>query len=164
MSNISENRINVVIAPADITIINTSLAAVLSKIPANASLTDEQRASYNAIDVVNKVFAEDCLTEAQLNGTGIVSAYINLTNLQNDLTVFDQLDAIESVVNNISKRIADAKRIAGHEAFGQANVLYDDFKDAHENGIANATTSYEKLKVRYDAQGTKGGRKSNPEV
>lgn len=164
MSNISENRINVVIAPADITIINNSLATIAAKLPTNTTLTDEQRESYNAIDVENKVFAEDCLTEAQLNGTGIVSAYINLTNLQNDLTVFNQLDIIESAVNNILKRIADAKRIAGHEGYGQANVIYDDFKDAHENGIANSTTSYEKLNVRYTAQGNKGGRKSNPDI
>ena len=111
MSNLSENRINVVIAPADITAINTSVATILSKIPANTTLTDEQRLSYNAINVANKVFAEDCLVEAQLNGAGIVPGFVNLPNMQNDLTVFDQLDQMESALNNALQRIADAKRI-----------------------------------------------------
>ena len=89
MSNLSENRINVVITPADITAINTSVNTILSKIPANTTLTDEQRLSYNAINVANKVFAEDCLIEAQLNGAGILPGFVSLPNMQNDLTVFD---------------------------------------------------------------------------
>ena len=63
MSNLSENRINVVITPADITAINTSVNTILSKIPANTTLTDEQRLSYNAINVANKVFADDSVRQ-----------------------------------------------------------------------------------------------------
>lgn len=164
MSNISENRINVVIPAADITIANTSVATILSKIPENTTLTDWQRVSYNAIKVENKVFADDCLLEAQLNGTGILSPYVNLVNLQNDLTVYAQLNGLESALTNALKRISDAKRIAGHEAFGIANKIYDDFKSAHEAGISNATTAYEKLKVRYEAQGGDGGRDPETDV
>ena len=154
---------NVVIAAADITAINASVATIVSKIPANSSLTDEQRTSYNAINVANKIFAEDCLVEAQLNGAGIIPGFINLANLQNDLTMFNQLDQIESALKNTLQRIADAKRIAGHEGFGQANVIYNAFKVAHENGIANATASCEKLKARYEAQG-KVGRPEEKEL
>ena len=161
MSNLSENRINVVIAPADITAINTSVATILSKIPANTTLTDEQRLSYNAINVANKVFAEDCLVEAQLNGAGIVPGFVNLPNMQNDLTVFDQLDQMESALNNALQRIADAKRIAGHEAYGQANVIYNAFTAANNSGIANAKASVDKLKPRYEAQGNGTGRNAN---
>lgn len=156
MSNLSENRINVVLSAADITAINTSIATVLSKVPANTTLTDEQRASYNAINVANKVFAEDCLTEAQANGAGILPGFVSLPNLQNDLTVFEQLDVVESALNNALQRISDAKRIAGHEGYGQANVIYNAFKAANENGIANAKTSFDKLKTRYEAQGNTG--------
>ena len=161
MSNLSENRINVVLAAADITAINTAIATILSKVPANTTLTDEQRLSYNAINVANKVFAEDCYTEAQQNGSGIMPGFINLTNMQNDLTVFDQLDLIESALNNVTQRIADAKRIAGHEGYGQSNVIHDAFKTANNSGIPNAKASYDKLKVRFEAQGNSTGRPSN---
>ena len=164
MSNLSENRINVVLAAADITAVNTSINTILAKIPANTTLTDEQRVSYNAINVANKVFADDCLTEAQASGAGILPGFVNLANLSNDLAVFDQLDSIESALNNALQRIADAKRIAGHEAYGQANVIYNSFKSANENGIANAKSSYDKLKARYEAQGSNAGRPADTAV
>lgn len=164
MSNLSENRINVVLAAADVTAINTAVSTILSKVPANTTLTDEQRLSYNAINVANKVFADDCLTEAQANGAGILPAFVSLTNLQNDLTVFEQLDQIESALNNALQRISDAKRIAGHEAYGQANVVYSAFKTANESGIANAKSSFDKLKVRFEAQGNSTGRKADTTI
>ena len=43
----------------------------------------------------------------------------------------------------------------------QANSIYKAFKNANEDGVANAKASYEKLKVRYEAQGNKGGRPEN---
>ncbi len=164
MSNLSENRINVVLAAADVTTINTAVSTILSKVPANTTLTDEQRLSYNAINVANKVFADDCLTEAQSNGSGILPAFVSLTNLQNDLSVFEQLDQIESMLNNTLQRVADAKRIAGHEAYGQANVVYSAFKTANESGIANAKSSFDKLKVRFEAQGNSTGRKADTTI
>ena len=88
-------------------------------------------------------------------------AFVNLTNLQNDLSVFEQLDQIESALNNALQRITDAKRIAGHEAYGQANVIYSAFKTANENGIANAKSSFDKLKARFEAQGNSTGRKAD---
>ena len=115
MSNLSENKINVTLAVADVTAITDAVNTILSKVPGNTTLTDEQRLSYNAINVANKVFADDCLTEAQVNGEGILPGFINLIHLKNDLTVFEQLDQFESALNNIVQRIADAKRIAGHE-------------------------------------------------
>lgn len=156
MSNLSENRLNVVLAAADVTAINTSIATILSKVPANTTLTDEQRLGYNAINVANKVFSDDCLVEAQANGAGILPGFINLVNLQNDLTIFNQLDTISSALTNVLQRIEDAKRIAGHEAYAQSTTIYNSFKQAHENGIPNATTSFNKLKVRFEAQGNTG--------
>ena len=127
-------------------------------------MTDEQRLSYNAINVANKVFADDCLTEAQGNGSGILPGFINLTHLQNDLTVFYFFYQIESALNNTLQRIADAKRISVHEAFGQANVIYNAFKTANENGIANAKSSYDKLKARFEAQGNSSGRPVDKQI
>jgi hypothetical protein len=160
MSNLSENRINVVIAPADVTTITSSISTILGILPANTTLTDEQRGNYNAIDVSNKVFAEDVLTEARITGTGILTPYVNLDFLQNDLTIFNQLNAVESGLANLLQRVKDAKRIAGHEAYGMANKAYGNYKDATDAGIPNAKSTYDRLKVRYEAQGN-GGRSAD---
>jgi hypothetical protein len=164
MSNISENRINVVIPQEDITIVNTSIKAILSTIPENTTLTDDQRGKYTSIEVSNKVFAEDVLTEARQTGEGILTPYINLDFLENDLTVFNQLSTIESGLTNLLQRVKDAKRIAGHEAYGMANRAYGNYKDASEAGIPNAKSAYDKLKVRYEAQGKSTGRPAAPDL
>jgi ABC-type Zn uptake system ZnuABC Zn-binding protein ZnuA len=164
MSNLSENRINVVLAAADVTTINESINAILSKIPENTTLTDTQRNSYTAIDVSNKVFSEDVLTEARATGTGVLPPYIDLDALQNDLTIFNQLDAIESGLTNLLQRVKDAKRIAGHEAFGMANKAYKSYRDASDAGVANAKSGYDKLKVRFESQGKSGGRGLSPDL
>jgi len=75
-----------------------------------------------------------------------------LSFLQNDLTVFEQLDQMESAASNLLQRIKDAKRIAGHEAYGVANAIYKAFRSANEDGIANSKAPFDRLKVRYDAQ------------
>ena len=33
------------------------------------------------------------------------------------------------------QRIANARRIAGHETYGQATAIYEAFTSAHKNGI-----------------------------
>ncbi len=86
MSNLTENKLNTVIVAADLTIINTSIATITSKLPAG-SLTDEQRLSLKSIDVANKVFVEDVITEIGVSGAGIIPAFINPTFIQNDLTL-----------------------------------------------------------------------------
>lgn len=163
MSNFNENRLNLVFPAADITFINTSLNGILAKMPANSSLSADQRDSYNAISVENKVFCEECLSEALSTGTGIVSSYVNLANFGNDLTLNNQMASLEGTVSNLLQRIQDIRRVTGHEGFKVGNVIYGDYARAAEMGIDNAKAGYDRLKVRYDAQGN-GGRKAETEL
>jgi len=158
MSNFLENRVNVVISAADIAIINAAFDTILTKIPANATLSDDERSSYQAIDVTNKVFAEDALTEAQNTGAGVINQYVNLTSLSNDLTLYNQSNAIVSRIDNVKQRFADVMRITGHESKKQADVIYDDYQRGGAIGIPNAQAGYLRLKPRYDEQGGNAGR------
>lgn len=97
MSNITENRINVTLSAADITTINASVAAIAGKLP-NVSLDEDQRSHMLSMDVDNKIFAEDCLNEVNISGTGIIPTFINPVFLQNDLALYEQLDVIEASI------------------------------------------------------------------
>ncbi len=152
MSNLTENKLNLTLSAADITAINTSVAAITAKLPAG-SLDEEQRKSYMAIDVANKVFSEDVVTEMNISGTGILPPFLNATFIQNDLTLFEQLDGVEANLQNLLQKIADLKRIAGHEAYGMATAVYKIYTAANFAGIPGAKQAYDKLKARYDAQG-----------
>ena len=152
MSNVTENRLNTVIAQADMTTINTNVSGINSKLPLG-SLNEEQRGSMLSINEANKVFAEDVVMEMNISGTGIVPPFLNVTFIQTDLTLFGQLDSIEANLMNTLQRVKDLKRIAGHEAYGMALAVYKIYECANAAGIPGAKQAYDKLKARFDAQG-----------
>ena len=82
---------------------------------------------------------------------------------QNDLTLFNQLDSVEASLLNVLQKISDLKRIASDEALSMANAAYKIYDAANVSGISRAKQAYDKLKTRYDAQGTVG-RKTSPEL
>ena len=163
MSNLTDNKLNTIISVADIAAINASITDIAGKLP-TASLTEDQRGRLNGIDVANKVFVEDVITEIGISGANILPPFINGTFIQNDLTLFSQLDALESGVNNLLQTISDLKRIAGDEAYGMSLQVYKIFEAANSAGIPGAKQAYDKLKVRYESQSTGAGRKPDAPI
>lgn len=153
MGNISENKINVVIPPADITMYNTSIAAIAGKVP-NISLTPEQRDGMLSIDVENKVFVEDVINEIGISGVGILPPFITAANVQSDLTLFEQMDVLEAGLLNLLQKVKDVKLTASDEAMSVSNTVYKMYEMAHNAGILSAKQGYEKLRERYRKQAT----------
>ena len=156
MSNLTENRIDLVLDAATIQTMTDSIKAFIDLLPPGTSLTDEQRLRYTSINVANKVFAEDVLSETATLGPDIMPAYVKPQVLENDLVYFKQLDDLENQLNNAQQLLQDAKRVAGHEAYSLATTIYNIIKMASEVGIPNAKAAYTKLKERFDAQGSTG--------
>lgn len=155
MSNVNVNRLNQVYLPADITLMKNNAASTASKIPAGATLTDEERnTSGKDIDVENKVFVEDTLYELGLNGASIMPVWLNASSIVTDFTFFEQSDEIQTIYENLLLRISDAKRIAGREAFDAALKAYGQYQKAAEAGVPGAQASYDKLKVRFEKLAT----------
>ncbi|PWA04056.1 hypothetical protein [Flavobacterium psychrotolerans] len=152
MSNITENKLNTTLVAADLATITTSIATITAKLPV-ATLDEDQRNSYMAINVNNKIFVEDVITELSVSGAGIVPAFINTTFLQNDLSLFQQIDGIEAALLNLIQKTADLKRIAGHESYATALTVYKIYDAANQAGIPGAKQGFDKLKSRFDAQG-----------
>jgi hypothetical protein len=148
MSNITENRLNMTILAADITIINGAIATIAGKLPAG-SLNEDQRKDMLSMDVDNKVFAEDCMNEIGISGTGIIPPFITPVNIQNDLTLFEQLDVIEAALLNLLQKVSDLKRITADEAMTLANAIYKMYEMANLAGVSGAKQAYDKLKARY---------------
>ena len=68
------------------------------------------------------------------------------------------MDAIESNMINMLRRVSDLKRIAGSEAYDYSLAVYRIYESANLAGITGAKESYDKLKARFDAQGVGTGR------
>ena len=92
-------------------------------------LTNEERKSLLSLYVANKVFSEDALTTA-INNPTLVPSYINLTSMQNDLTIFNQLDEIMGLANQLCERIDDTRMLAGSEVYQASLTLYNAFGTA----------------------------------
>ncbi len=163
MSNLSENRTNTVLTQQAYDEMKAAVQKFIDLLPPNTTLTDEQRLRFSAINVSNKVFAEDVLAESKIIGSDILPAFVDIDALEKDLVLFKQLDEQENALHNALQRLQDAKRIAGHEAYGQSTLIYNSIKMASDAGIPNAKAAYTKLKTRFDAQGS-GGRKPLEEI
>ena len=96
-----------------------------------------------------------------ISGAGIIPPFLNATIIQTDLTLFGQLDSIESNLTNLLRRVSDLKRICGSESYDNGLEVYRIYEAATMAGIPGAKESYEKLKQRFDGQGNPGRPATN---
>lgn len=153
MSNITENRIDIILAQSDIDLFNSNITDIDNRLP-NISLTETQRATFLSMDVDNKVFAEDAANEVGVSGASFIPPFISVTSLKNDIVLFEQMDVLESGLKNLLQKVQDVKRTAADEAMTVANVIYKMYEMANIAGVPDAKQGYEKLKERYKRQST----------
>jgi hypothetical protein len=149
MANITDNRLSLTISPADLTTVNTAGATIDTTLSFLIALTEEERERLFGVNVNNKVFIEEALEEAQNNGT-ILPGYIQVAELEKDLTLFNQLGDLLSYLRNLLQKMEDTQRLAGHEAYALSLAIYQLYKSAAEAGIPGAASSYNRLKERFD--------------
>ena len=150
MSNLNPNRLNLTYSAADLALIRANANSTISKIPANAVLTEEERAKGGDIDVDNKIFVDDAVNELLTNGAAIMPVWFSIPNVVNDKTFFDQSEELISLHESIILRLRDAQRIAGREALVGSRKCYEQYGSAADAGVPGAQASYDKLKVRFE--------------
>lgn len=153
MGNISNNLVNGIIGQPALGVAHTAIQTVGSSIAGVAhTLTDEERASYHSLDVNNKVFVEEALQEATNHSMMLPSA-INVMFLSNDLTLFNETDELESLLEEQLRVVRDTKRVAGHEAYVMALTIYTLFRALAAAGVQGAQQSADRLGERFANNG-----------
>lgn len=148
MSNLLNNRVNATATAAQLTAVKAAFQTIITNLPFLVGLTADERKSLNTIDVNNKAFTEDAVNAAVNNPT-LVPSYLSVTNMQNDLTLFTQLDELSGLANQLCERIEDTKMLAGSEAYSVALALYKSFGSAADAGVQGADSIVEQLKKRF---------------
>lgn len=148
MSNLLNNRVNATATAAQLTAVKAAFQTIITNLPFLVGLTADERKSLNTIDVNNKAFTEDAVNAAVNNPT-LVPSYLSVTNMQNDLTLFTQLDELSVLANQLCERIEDTKMLAGSEAYSVALALYKSFGSAADAGVQGADSIVEQLKKRF---------------
>ncbi|PJJ10144.1 hypothetical protein CLU83_3537 [Flavobacterium sp. 1] len=161
MSNLLNNRVNATATAAQVTAVKAAFQTILTNLPFLVGLTADERKSLNTVDVSNKAFTEDAINAA-VNNTTLVPSYLSVANMQNDLTLFVQLDEISGLANQLCERIEDTKMLAGSEAYGVALALYKSFGSAADAGVLGADSIVDQLKKRFATSG--GNAVTSPPV
>ena len=117
--------------------------------PFLVGLTIDERSSLSKINVSNKAFTDDAIS-AGVNNASLIPSYLSVTAMQNDMTLFNQLDDLEGIANQLCERIQDTRILAGSEAYMSALALYRLFGSAAEAGVPGADTIVDHLKERFN--------------
>ncbi len=152
MSNFANNRINLTATAAQITAVKTALQTINTNLPFLIGLTKKERDELPSMDVNNKVFTEDALNGV-VNNPGFAPNFINITSMQNDLTLFNQLEELLLITSQLCEKIEDTRLLAGSEAYDAARYIYRNVQSQADAGIPGADTLANKLAERYADQG-----------
>jgi len=155
MANQQTNRINVTLTAAQITAVKNAITTIHTNLPFLLGITPEERMALPKINVQNKVFTEDALSVAQ-NNANILPAFINVANLANDYTLYNQLDELRVLINQLNEKIEDTQMLAGSEAYVSALTIFKLAKAGAEAGVPGMDTIAEQLGNRFSGQGGSG--------
>ena len=161
MANLSNNRLNTTATAAQIAAVKTALQTINTNLPFLIGLTTDERIALPAIDVNNKAFTEDAINAAA-NNTALIPSYVNVPNMQNDLSLFIQLDEIILLVKQLLERLEDTQMLAGSEAYTSALAVYRLISSAADAGVPGADAINAQLKARFAGQGGAGTPATNP--
>jgi hypothetical protein len=148
MANITNNRLSITMTAAQITAVKTAVQTIQTNMPFLVGLTVEERMRLPKINVANKAFTEDAIN-SMVNNPSLLPAYFNVAEMQKDMTLFAQLDELNTLVNQLGERISDTQLLAGSEAYVSALAAYRNFEAAANAGVAGADTIYDLLKSRF---------------
>ncbi|TRX40761.1 hypothetical protein [Flavobacterium restrictum] len=153
MSNLTNNRINVTATAAQITAVKAAFQTILTNLPFLIGLTIDERSSLPKMNVNNKAFVEDAIN-AGINNVALIPSYLSVPPMQNDNILFNQLDELEGIANQLCERIQDTRILAGSEAYVSALALYRLFGAAADAGVPGADAIVDHLKERFTQTAT----------
>ncbi|HLT49793.1 MAG TPA: hypothetical protein VKZ90_05030 [Aequorivita sp.] len=159
MANLSENRLNEVLAPAVLTTALTALNDFMATLPEGV-LNDDQRRRYTSMDVDNRVFVETVLNVMGGSGASVLPTSFDLTTLQNDYQLFEQLKMVTERTAALQRKLDDLSRIAAHEAYTYALAVYTIYEALSKAGSEDARAGYELMRDRFTRPGV--GRPEDP--
>lgn len=153
--NITINRLNTVMANADIDAVKKSIKDIYGSMPFLIGLTTDERVTLPKISENNKVFVGDSIN-ALVNNAPMLPSYLNVADIKSDLTLYEQLDELEMLALQLVEKIQDTRMLCGSEAYASSLAAYRLFEAAASAGIPGADAIYNALKQRFAGQGPTG--------
>jgi len=162
MSNITNNRLNLVVTPAQQGTAQQHFTDLRTAFPFLIGLTAAEKKSNVGINVSNKQWVEDCIVEMEQDSS-LLPGFITTQQVTNDLQLFEQLEFVKVEAADFLARISDTQFLAGSEAYAVCLIYYRILEAAAKAGLPGADDRYNRLKERFKDQGPQGGGNQVPD-
>ncbi|WP_051315889.1 hypothetical protein [Algoriphagus vanfongensis] len=144
-----DNKISIVIPPADLTAIQDAVKVLQEKLgPLLIALTSEQRREKTKMGEASKPFVEKIMEYAGSNPQ-FLPAFASLEEMEKDKKAYGELNPIFNNLNQITSNLSDTLLELGSDLMGPSNVYYTSVKLGVKMDVPNAKPIYNDLKVRY---------------
>jgi hypothetical protein len=105
------------------------------------------------MDVDNRVFVETVVNVLRGSGASVLPATFQLTTLQNDYDLFEQLQMVSERTTALQRKLDDLSRIAAHEAYTYSLAIYSIYEAMSKAGSEDARAGYEQMRDRFTRTG-----------
>jgi len=114
----------------------------------------DERMGLPKINVDNKVFVTDTITEMQQpTAKNIMPGYFDPSTANEDIKMFDQCEVLTSRCSTLADKLNGTRMVAGSEAYSTALTFKKLAETAETAGIPRALDIARKLRERFKAQG-----------
>lgn len=155
MSNIQNNRLNITVTPAEQAAAQQHFADLRAQFPFFIGLTAAEKKAMNGINVSNKQWVQDCITEMEQDPS-LLPGFLTPAQVKTDLQLFEQLEVIKVEALDFYDRVSDTQFLAGAEAYAVCLIYYRILEAAAKAGMPGADERYNRLKERFAGQGGPG--------
>jgi hypothetical protein len=152
MTTVSNNRISVTIDEFALAQVKGAFQTINQHLPFLLGLGPEERQKMPKMNVANKQFVQDALL-AMKNNEGLFPVYLNHAELGKDLKLYEQLDELVILAQQLTEKMRDTQILAGSEAYLMALMVYKMVGVAAQSGMPGMDTIYDQLAERFENQG-----------
>lgn len=160
MTNLFNNRLSVTLTDADLQSALALIQQLDSNLPFLIGLTDQERMVLPKINRSNKLFVDDAL-QAMRSNAFLMPMYIDQTELEKDLVLFEQLSEIEQLLTRLLTKVSHTRTLAGSEAFSASLMFYRMAKAAAQSGLPGAEAVADRLGRRFVRAGAAASAESD---
>lgn len=148
----NDNKVSASISAQDKADILAAFNTIRTKLPFLINLTADGRRSTPAIATerggMNTTFPTEMAAHADL-----VPSYVNMTEVNKDSALWDDLDEIEAAANGVCAAISDTKQAVGNDLLLAYLSFYNNVGQAAKRGVAGIQAVYDNLR-RYFKRGS----------
>jgi hypothetical protein len=143
------SNLSAALSPAQITTIQTSIAAIKTGLPFLVNLTKDERSTLSKMSDGTYAYVTKALDYATSNAA-LVPSFVNLGEAKRDLQLYNDLRSIHQQLAQLLEGIDDTEMALGIEAKDFADKFYASVKLASTSNVSGAKIVADDLGVFYE--------------